>query len=53
MKQVLKVFIGKENTQGQDQNYNNNDVQMYQKLLKTYAEIIQTNDLVEKAIDSR
>lgn len=47
-----KVFIGKENSQGQDQVYNNNDVQMYQKLLKTYAEIIQTNDLVERAIKS-
>lgn len=48
-----KVFIGKENTQvqGQDQTYDNNDVEMYQKLLKTYAEIIQTNDLVEKAVD--
>lgn len=47
-----KVFIGKENTQGQDQNYNTNDVQMYQKLIKTYAEIIQTNDLVQRAINS-
>ena len=47
-----KVFIGKENSQGQEQRYDNNDVQMYQKLLKTYAEIIQTNDLVEKAINS-
>ena len=43
-----KVFIGKENTK--DQTYNSNDVQMYQKLLKTYAEIILTNDLVNKAI---
>ncbi|GAA0077131.1 Wzz/FepE/Etk N-terminal domain-containing protein [Clostridium sp. CTA-5] len=45
-----KVFIGKENTQ--DQNYNNNDVQMYQKLLKTYAEVITTNDLVKSALSS-
>ena len=43
-----KVFIGKENTK--DQTYNSNDVQMYQKLLKTYAEIILTNDSVNKAI---
>lgn len=47
-----KVFIGKENSQGQEQRYDNNDVQMYQKLLKTYAEIIKTNDLVEQAINS-
>lgn len=43
-----KMFIGKENTK--EQVYNSNDVQMYQKLLKTYAEIILTNDLVNKAI---
>ena len=45
-----KVFIGKENTK--DQNYNNSDIQMYQQLLKTYAGVITTNDLVEKAIDT-
>lgn len=45
-----KVFIGKENSTSIDQGYNNNDVQMYQKLIKTYAEVIQTNDLVEKAV---
>jgi capsular polysaccharide biosynthesis protein len=44
-----KVFIGKENTK--DQNYNNSDIQMYQQLLKTYAGVITTNDLVEKAIN--
>lgn len=46
-----KLFIGKENTTSQDQSYNNNDVQMYQKLLKTYAEVIQTKDLVGQAIE--
>jgi capsular polysaccharide biosynthesis protein len=44
-----KVFIGKEN--GENVNYSDNDVNMYQKLLKTYAEVIATNNLVEKAID--
>ncbi|NFG42693.1 capsular biosynthesis protein [Clostridium botulinum] len=47
-----KLFIGKENNEAQVQSYNSNDVQMYQKLLKTYAEVIQTNDLVEKAIEN-
>ena len=47
-----KLFIGKENTQTQDQSYNNNDVQMYQKLLKTYAEVIMTKDLVGQAVNS-
>lgn len=44
-----KVFIGKENSQ--NTNYSDNDISMYQKLLKTYAEVIKTNDLVENAID--
>jgi capsular polysaccharide biosynthesis protein len=46
-----KAFIGKENTQVKDQDQTYNDVEMYQKLLKTYSEVIQTNDLVEKAVD--
>ena len=46
-----KLFIGKENSIAQDQSYNNNDVQMYQKLLKTYAEVIMTNDLIGRAIE--
>ncbi|NSB29574.1 YveK family protein [Clostridium saccharoperbutylacetonicum] len=45
-----KVFIGKEDTK--DQSYNTNDVQMYQKLIKTYAELMMTNDLVDRAIKS-
>ncbi|OPJ65359.1 YveK family protein [Clostridium chromiireducens] len=47
-----KVFIGKERTDSKDQNYNNSDIQMYQQLLKTYAEVIKTNALVEKAINT-
>ena len=47
-----KLFIGKENTQTQDQSYNKYDVQMYQKLLKTYAEVIMTKDLVGQAVES-
>lgn len=47
-----KVFVGKERTDSKDQNYNNSDIQMYQQLLKTYAEVIKTNALVEKAINA-
>ena len=47
-----KLFIGKEATDTKEQNYSSNDVTMYQKLLKTYAQMIQTNDLVEKAIST-
>lgn len=43
-----KVFIGKE--EGDGQAYNQNDIAMYQKLLKTYSEIIKTKDLVNVAI---
>ena len=45
-----KVFIGKEesNLEG----YNTNDIQMYQKLLQTYAETIKTNEVVQAAINN-
>lgn len=45
-----KVFIGKEesNLEG----YNSNDIQMYQKLLQTYAETIKTNEVVQTAINN-
>jgi len=43
-----KLFIGKE--EGADQGYNQNDVSMYQKLMKTYSEAIKTRDLIGKAI---
>ncbi|MGL5379231.1 YveK family protein, partial [Clostridium sp.] len=43
-----KVFIGKE--EAAVEGYNQNDVNMYQKLMKTYAETIKTKDLVGRAI---
>ena len=43
-----KVFIGKE--ENSEESYNSNDIQMYQKLLKTYAEAIKTRDLIDSAI---
>ncbi len=46
-----KLFIGKQ--ESQDNNaYNNNDVMMYQQLMKTYAELAKTSDLVTKAVKS-
>ena len=48
-----KIFIGKETTEQSDEKYNNNDVQMYQQLLKTYAELIKTNDLIEDSISQQ
>ena len=45
-----KVFIGKE--ENDETAYNTNDIQMYQKLLETYAQAIKTRDLVTRAIDN-
>lgn len=47
-----KVFIGKDQAQELKENYNNDDVQMYLKLLKTYSEIVRTNKLVSNAINN-
>lgn len=45
-----KLFIGKE--ESDDVAYNSSDIQMYQKLLQTYAQAIKTKDLVGRAIES-
>lgn len=44
-----RVFIGKDEME--NQNYNQNDVLMYQKLMKTYSEIIKTKDLVSRGLE--
>ncbi len=44
-----KIFIGKK--EGDEQEYSENDVEMYQQLMKTYIEIIKTKDLIEKSLD--
>lgn len=43
-----KVFIGKD--ESENQNYSQNDVLMYQKLMKTYSEAIKTKDLVSRSL---
>lgn len=48
----VKVFIGKEESIGETKDYSNNDVMMYQKLMKTYAEVIKTKDSVQKALET-
>lgn len=45
-----KVFIGKNISS--TETYDNNDISMYQKMLKSYADVIKTNDLVERAFNS-
>lgn len=44
-----KVFIGKD--ESDKQGYNQNDVLMYQKLMKTYSEAIKTRDLVSRGLN--
>lgn len=44
-----KLFVGKE--QGSTEAYNSSEVQMYQQLLKTYAEVIKTRDVAKGAIE--
>lgn len=45
-----KLFIGKEST-GTNESYSQSDVIMYQTLMKTYCEVIKTNDLILKATE--
>lgn len=48
---TTKLFIGKQENQ-ENSAYNNSDVMMYQQLMKTYAELVKTSDLVTKAVKS-
>lgn len=43
-----KVFIGKDESDSQA--YSQNDVLMYQKLMKTYSEAIKTKDLISRGL---
>lgn len=50
-----KLFIGKENAENQlsksESDYSSNDIQMYQKILQTYADIIETRTLISTALE--
>lgn len=46
-----KLFIGKNETINKKKSYDNNEVIMYQKLLKTYSTIINTKDLAKLTIE--
>ena len=43
-----KVFIGKD--EGEKKSYSQDDVMMYQNLMKTYSEAIKTKDLVSRSL---
>ncbi|MDD6795956.1 MAG: Wzz/FepE/Etk N-terminal domain-containing protein [Clostridiaceae bacterium] len=46
-----KLFIGKETSS--ENKYSSSDVQMYQSLLKTYVDVIKTDDLISSAVDNK
>lgn len=46
-----KIFIGKEKFKNTSAEYTNEEVQMYQSLLKTYCEVVTSDDLIERAIN--
>lgn len=46
-----KLFVGKEET-STNQNYNSSDIQLYQQILKTYSDVITTNDLITRALEN-
>ena len=52
-KAYTKLFVGKDRNEDKSENYNSSEVQMYQKLSKTYIDIIQTNDTVENACKAK
>lgn len=45
-----KLFIGKQEVNSQESDYSSSDITMYQKLMKTYAEVLETPDLIEKSL---
>lgn len=48
------IFIGKNVKDKKDEaaSYNNSEIQMYQKMLKTYASLINTTDLISNAFEA-
>lgn len=48
----IKLYLGKEKFQNVTEVYNNEEVTMYQKLMKTYGELARTKKLVKSAIDN-
>ena len=51
MRQALRFSWGRKKESSLE-GYNTNDIQMYQKLLQTYAETIKTNEVIQAAINN-
>lgn len=45
------LLIGKKNATEEGKEYNSSDVQMYQKLMGTYAKVVQSKDVIKRAIE--
>ena len=47
---TASLLIGKKSATEEGKEYNSNDVQMYQKLMGTYAKVVQSKDVIKRAI---
>lgn len=47
----VKVFIGKQKFQNTTENYNNEEISLYQRLITTYSEVIKSKKLISKSIN--
>ena len=47
----VKVFIGKRKFQGITENYNNEEISLYQRLITTYYEVIRSKKLINKSVN--
>ncbi|WP_304406197.1 Wzz/FepE/Etk N-terminal domain-containing protein, partial [uncultured Clostridium sp.] len=45
-----KVFVGKQKFQNTTESYNNEEVNLYQRLITTYSEVIKSKKLISKSI---
>lgn len=46
-----KVFVGKQKFQNTTESYNNEEVNLYQRLITTYSEVIKSKNLINKSIN--
>lgn len=46
-----KVFVGKQKFQNTTESYNNEEVNLYQRLITTYSEVIKIKKLINKSIN--
>lgn len=47
----VKIFIGKQKFQNTTESYNNEEINLYQRLITTYSEVIKSKKLINKSIN--